>query len=160
VAAVNGPAAGIGAALALSCDLIVAAESAYLLLAFVNVGLIPDGGAAYMLATRVGYGRAAQLAMMGERLPAAVALEWGVINAVLPDGGFRDRAVEYANRLAAGPTLALGNLKRVLRAGTHAALEEQLALEADLQQLNAQTHDYLEGIQAFKDKRRPAFRGA
>jgi 2-(1,2-epoxy-1,2-dihydrophenyl)acetyl-CoA isomerase len=160
VAAVNGPAAGIGAALALSCDLIVAAESAYLLLAFVNVGLIPDGGAAYMLASRVGYGRAAQLAMLGERLPARRAMEWGIVNEVFADESFRDDATAYAARLAAGPTLALGNMKRVLRRGAHAALEQQLALEAALQQRNATTHDYSEGVQAFKEKRRPEFRGS
>jgi len=159
IAAVNGPAAGIGAALALACDLIVAAESAYLLLAFVNIGLIPDGGAAYMLATRVGYGRAAQLAMLGERLPAARGLEWGVFNAVFPDDGFRDSAREYAARLAAGPTVALGNMKRVLSSGAHAALGGQLALEAELQQANATTHDYPEGVAAFREKRRPEFLG-
>jgi 2-(1,2-epoxy-1,2-dihydrophenyl)acetyl-CoA isomerase len=159
IAAVNGPAAGIGAAFALACDLIVAAESAYFLLAFVDVGLIPDGGAAYLLASRVGYGRAAQLAMLGSRLPAQQALEWGVVNEIWPDDEFQERATEFARRLAMGPTVALANMKRAMRAGAHAGLEQQLALEATLQQANAVTHDYAEGVQAFKEKRRPQFEG-
>jgi 2-(1,2-epoxy-1,2-dihydrophenyl)acetyl-CoA isomerase len=160
IAAVNGPAAGIGASLALACDLIVAAESAYLLLAFVNIALIPDGGATYFLAARVGYGRAIQLAMLGERLPAGRALDWGVVNAVLPDDGFRERAHEYAARLAAGPTVALAAMKLALRRAAHGALEQQLALEADLQQRNAPTHDFAEGTAAFRDKRPADFRGS
>jgi 2-(1,2-epoxy-1,2-dihydrophenyl)acetyl-CoA isomerase len=159
VAAVNGPAAGIGAALALVCDLIVAAESSYILLGFVNIGLIPDGGSSYMLASRVGYGRAIQLAMLGARLPARDALDWGVINAVFPDDAFREQALEYAGRLAAGPTVALGNMKRVLRSAAHAALEAQLYLEAEFQQENATTEDYLEGVAAFREKRRAQFKG-
>lgn len=159
VAAVNGPAAGIGASLALACDLIVAAESAYLLLAFVRVGLIPDGGAAYQLAIRVGYGRAAQLAMLGERLPASQALDWGIFNQVYPDDEFSERSHAYAARLAAGPTVAYGNLKRALRQGAKAALETQLELEATLQQAQASTHDYAEGVAAFREKRPARFEG-
>jgi 2-(1,2-epoxy-1,2-dihydrophenyl)acetyl-CoA isomerase len=159
IAAVNGPAAGIGAALAFVCDLIVAAESAYFLLAFVNVGLIPDGGSTYTLASRVGYGRAAQLAMLGQRLPASLALEWGIVNAVFPDEGFAQAAAEFAAKLAAGPTVALANMKRALRAGASEALAGQLELEATLQQEQASTLDYAEGVAAFKEKRRPRFTG-
>jgi 2-(1,2-epoxy-1,2-dihydrophenyl)acetyl-CoA isomerase len=159
IAAVNGPAAGLGAALALACDLIVAAESAYFLLPFVNLGLIPDAGAAYLLAARVGYSRAAQLAMLGERLPARRALEWGVVNEVYSDEEFRSSSDAFGARLAAGPTVAYKNMKRVLRAGTQAALAEQLELEATLQQEHASTDDYAEGVLAFKEKRRPGFTG-
>jgi 2-(1,2-epoxy-1,2-dihydrophenyl)acetyl-CoA isomerase len=159
VAAVNGPAAGLGFALALACDLIVAAESAYFLLPFVNLGLIPDAGASYLLATRIGASRATQLAMLGERLPANRALEWGLVNAVHLDDEFRACAEELAAGLAAGPTAAYANMKRVIRAGAQAALAKQLALEATLQQEHAATSDYAEGVQAFKEKRAPRFLG-
>jgi 2-(1,2-epoxy-1,2-dihydrophenyl)acetyl-CoA isomerase len=159
IAAVNGPAAGIGAALALACDLIVAAESSYLLLAFVNIGLVPDGGASYLLASRVGYSRAAQLAMLGERLSAPKALEWGIVNEVYPDDEFRACAAAFAARLGTGPTVAYANMKRALRAGSHDKLAEQLELDASLQQLQGATADHVEGVTAFREKRRPNFTG-
>jgi 2-(1,2-epoxy-1,2-dihydrophenyl)acetyl-CoA isomerase len=98
--------------------------------------------------------------MLGERLPAPRALEWGIVNAVYPDDEFRDHTGELAARLASGPTIALANMKRVLRAGSQAALAEQLELEATLQQEHAATGDYTEGVRAFKEKRPPRFRGA
>ena len=159
LAAVNGAAAGIGASLALACDLIVAAESAYLLLAFVNVGLIPDGAAAYLLAARAGYSRAAELAMLGERLPAARALDWGVINAVYPDVEFRERAAALGARLAAGPTIAHASMKRALRAGSHDRLAEALERDAALQQSAGASADHAEGVAAFREKRPPRFSG-
>jgi 2-(1,2-epoxy-1,2-dihydrophenyl)acetyl-CoA isomerase len=159
VAALNGAAAGIGAALALACDLILAAESSYLLLAFVNVGLVPDAAAGYLLASRCGYTRAAQLAMLGERLPAAQALEWGVINAVYPDASFRSEVETFTARLAAGPTLAYAGMKRALRAGSHDRLAEALDLDASLQQVAGVSADHAEGVAAFKEKRGPRFTG-
>jgi 2-(1,2-epoxy-1,2-dihydrophenyl)acetyl-CoA isomerase len=159
IAALNGPTAGIGAALALACDLIVAAESAYLLLAFVNVGFVPDGGVSYLLASRAGFSRAAQLAMLGERLPAPRALEWGVINEVFPDAEFRERADAYAARLASGPTVAYANMKLALRAGSHDRLAEALERDALLQQRAGVTRDHEEGVRAFKEKRKPRFTG-
>jgi 2-(1,2-epoxy-1,2-dihydrophenyl)acetyl-CoA isomerase len=159
LAAVNGPAAGLGFALALACDLIVAAESAFFLLPFVNLGLIPDAGASHLLVSRVGYGRAAELAMLGERLSARAALEWGIVNAVFADPEFGSRAGALAARLAGGPTLALGNMKRVMRACSHAALRELAELEATLQQEHATTRDYAEGVLAFKQRRAPVFTG-
>jgi 2-(1,2-epoxy-1,2-dihydrophenyl)acetyl-CoA isomerase len=159
IAAVNGAAAGLGAALALSCDFILAGESAYLLLPFVKLGLIPDAGGAYLLAGRIGYGRAIAMAMLGERLPAERGLQWGVFNSVHPDAELQDAARRLATELAAGPTLALANMKQSLRAGSRRALEEQLELEAGLQQQHASSKDYPEGVAAFKEKRAPHFKG-
>src|SRR4051794_19167717 len=104
LAAVNGPAAGIGCALALSCDLIVAGESAFFLLAFVNIGLVPDGGSTATVPARMGAARAMEMAMLGERVPAPKALEWGLINRVVPDADLERDAGELAARLAQGPT--------------------------------------------------------
>jgi len=104
VAAVNGPAAGIGLSLALACDLIVAAESAFFQLAFVNIGLVPDGGSSLFVPSRVGFARAAELAMLGERLDARTALDWGLINRVWPDEEFRAQTRALLDRLASGAT--------------------------------------------------------
>jgi 2-(1,2-epoxy-1,2-dihydrophenyl)acetyl-CoA isomerase len=159
VGAIHGAAAGLGCSLALSCDLLLAGESAYLLLAFVNIAVIPDAGAALFLAERVGALRAAQLMMLGERLPAARALEWGLVNEVVPDDELRDRAAALAERLAAGPTVALANMKRTLTSAAQAGLAAHLELEAALQQEHATTEDYAEGVAAFKEKRKAQFRG-
>ncbi|MCW3040606.1 MAG: enoyl-CoA hydratase [Solirubrobacterales bacterium] len=159
VGAIQGAAAGLGCSLALSCDLLLAGESAYLLLAFVHLGVIPDAGSSWFLAERVGAVRAAQLMMLGERLPAARALEWGLVNDVVPDDALRDSALALATRLAEGPTVALANMKRALASAAQAGLAAHLELEATLQQAQAGTADYAEGVAAFKEKRRAAFRG-
>ena len=159
VAAVHGAAAGLGFSLALACDLVLAAESATFLLAFVKLGLVPDGGALAHLVQRVGAVRAAQLAMLGERLDARRALEWGLVNAVHPDEELRERAWELAERLAAGPTVALASMKELIDASTGLDLEAQLALEPRVQQRHASTADYAEGVAAFKEKRPPRFAG-
>jgi 2-(1,2-epoxy-1,2-dihydrophenyl)acetyl-CoA isomerase len=159
VAAVNGPAAGLGCSLALACDLVVAAESAYFLLAFVHLGVMPDAGASLFLAERVGLVRAAELVMLGERLSAERAREWGLVNAVHPDEELLEHAYELALRLAAGPTVALANMKRTLAAAAQATLAQHLELEARLQQSHAATSDYAEGVLAFKEKRPPHFTG-
>jgi 2-(1,2-epoxy-1,2-dihydrophenyl)acetyl-CoA isomerase len=159
VAAVNGPAVGIGASLALCCDLILAAESSYFLLAFVNVGLVPDGGSSFLLPTRVGMARTTELAMLGERLPAPRALEWGLVNRVVPDGELRTEALALAARLAAGPTLSYAGTKRQLNHWLYARMEEQLELEARVQQEMAESEDFLEGVMAFAERRAPRFQG-
>jgi 2-(1,2-epoxy-1,2-dihydrophenyl)acetyl-CoA isomerase len=159
VAAVNGPAVGIGLSLALAADLVVAAESAYLLLAFVNIGLVPDGGSSLFVPTRVGFARAAEMAMLGERVPAATALEWGLVNRVVADDAFSDEVAALRDRLAAGPTRSYAGTKRELNHWLYARMEEQLALEADLQQEMAGSPDFAEGVAAFVQKRQPAFEG-
>ncbi|MDX6691779.1 MAG: hypothetical protein QOG15_3236 [Solirubrobacteraceae bacterium] len=160
VAAVNGPAAGIGCSLALSCDLIVAAESAYLLLAFVNIGLVPDGGATALIAARAGAARAAEMAMLGERISASQSLRWGLVNTVLPDHEFDSGVAELVDRLAAGPTRAYAGAKRQLNAWVFAGMDEQLELEAHLQQEMVASADFAEGVAAFLNKRDAAFGGA
>jgi 2-(1,2-epoxy-1,2-dihydrophenyl)acetyl-CoA isomerase len=159
LAAINGPAVGIGCSLALSCDLLVAARSSYLLLAFARIGLVPDGGALALAAARAGGGRAIRMAMLGDRVPAATALEWGLVDEVLPDDGFEDGVHALLDRLAAGPTRAYAGSKRQINGWLYAGLEDQLALEARIQQEMAATGDFAEGVAAFLQKREPDFGG-
>lgn len=159
VAAVHGACAGLGVSLALACDMILAAEDAYLLLAFVRIGVMPDAGATAFLAERVGLARAAQLCMLGEKLPARTAEAWGLVNAVHPADELAAAAEALATRLAAGPTVALANVKRALNRAAQNSLGDQLEYEASLQQEHASTHDYAEGRAAFMEKRPAVFRG-
>jgi len=160
LAAVNGPAVGIGCSLALACDLIVARESAYFLLAFVNIGLVPDGGSSLFVPARVGHTRAAEMAMLGERVPALKALEWGLINRVAADDAFDAEVDALAETLATGPTRSYAGSKRQLNAWIYAGMEDQLELEAEVQQQMAGSGDFMEGVQAFLGKRPPEFKGS
>ncbi len=160
VGAVNGPAVGIGCSLALCCDLIVAGESAYFLLAFVNIGLVPDGGSSLFLPSRIGMARATELAMLGERLGAAKALEWGLINRVVADEHLGEEASTLAARLAAGPTRSYAGSKRQLNNWLYSRMAEQLELEARIQQEMAGSDDFLEGAMAFVEKRQARFSGS
>jgi len=160
LAAVNGPAVGIGCSLALACDLILARESAYFLLAFVNIGLVPDGGSSLFVPARVGHTRAAEMAMLGERIPAPKALEWGLINRVAADDVFDAEVDALAEKLATGPTRSYAGSKRQLNAWIYAGMEEQLELEAEIQQQMAGSGDFMEGVQAFLGKRPPEFTGS
>lgn len=159
VAAVNGAAVGIGASLALSCDLIWAAQSAYLLLAFVNIGLVPDGGSSLFVPTRVGMARASEMALLGERISAEQALQWGLVNRVVADEQLGQETTALAERLAAGPTRAYAGAKRQLNAWLYRRMAEQLELEAQIQREMAGSDDFLEGATAFLQKRPPDFRG-
>lgn len=160
LAAVNGPAVGIGCSLALCCDLIVATESAYFLLAFVNIGLVPDGGSSLFLPTRVGMARASELSMLGERLPAQKALEWGLINRVVADGSLLEETATLAARLAAGPTRSYAGTKRQLNNWLYSRMGEQLDLEAQIQREMAESDDFLEGAMAFVERRPARFSGS
>jgi len=160
VAAVNGPAVGIGLSLALAADLVVAKQSAYFLLAFVNIGLVPDGGSSLFVPSRVGFARAAQMALLGERLPAPTALEWGLINRVVADDDFETEVDGLVDRLAAGPTRSYAGTKRQLNAWLYARMDEQLELEADVQQEMAASGDFTEGVLAFVQKRAAGFSGS
>ena len=159
VAKVNGAAAGIGCSFALACDLIVASEKAYFLLAFVNIGLVPDGGSSLLIPERIGFTRAAEMAMLGERIPAAQALEWGLINRVVADSELTAEVDALADRLAAGPTRSYAAAKRQLNAWLFSRMAEQLELEATLQQEMVGTDDFVEGVSAFVQKRPPSFQG-
>ena len=157
VAKVNGVAAGIGCSLALSCDLVAAAESAYLLLAFVNIGLVPDGGALALVSARAGTARAAEMAMLGQRISASDARRW--VNDVLPDHELDDHVCELLDALAAGPTGSYAGTKRQINAWAYARLEEQLELEARTQQEMVESPDFREGVTAFLEKRPARFAG-
>jgi 2-(1,2-epoxy-1,2-dihydrophenyl)acetyl-CoA isomerase len=159
VAAVNGPAAGIGCSLALACDLIVAAQSAYFLLAFVNIGLGLDGGASQSLPARVGHTRALEMALLGERISAAQALDWGLVNRVVADDELTVAAGELGTRLAAGPPGAYATIKRTVNERAFAGFAELLDLEAVLQQERAESRDFQEAVVAFAQKRPPSFTG-
>jgi 2-(1,2-epoxy-1,2-dihydrophenyl)acetyl-CoA isomerase len=160
VAAVNGPAVGIGCSLALACDLIMAGESAYFGLAFVNIGLMPDGGSTAFVPPAVGRARAFQMALLGERVSSEQALDWGLVNWVHPDDRLMDEAEALAEKLAAGPTRSYASSKRALNQFIYGDLDAQLDLEAELQHALGRSKDFIEGAAAFVEKREPAFSGS
>jgi 2-(1,2-epoxy-1,2-dihydrophenyl)acetyl-CoA isomerase len=157
--AVNGPAAGAGLSLALAGDLVVAAESAYFMLAFVGIGLVPDGGASLFVPSRVGFARAAEMAMLGERVSAAKAVDWGLINSAWPDAEFAAKAGALLKRLAAGPTRSYAGSKRELNHWMYDRMAAHLELEASIQGELAASADFIEGVSAFMQKRPPEFHG-
>jgi 2-(1,2-epoxy-1,2-dihydrophenyl)acetyl-CoA isomerase len=159
IAKVNGPAVGIGCSLALAADLVVAAESAYFLLAFVNIGLGLDGGVSLTLPVRGGHTRAFEMAYLGERVPAARALQWGLVNQVVADGQLDEAVAALAGRLSAAAPGALATIKQTVNARLYAGLDEVLDLEAVLQQERVESADFAEGVTAFVERRPPRFTG-
>jgi 2-(1,2-epoxy-1,2-dihydrophenyl)acetyl-CoA isomerase len=159
IAAVNGPAVGIGCSLALAADLIIAARSAYFLLAFVNIGLGLDGGASQSLTARVGHARAFEIAYLGERIGAEQAADWNLINRVVDDAQLEAQVNQLAARLAAGPPGSYATIKQTINDRAYAGFEELLDLEAVLQQERAQSSDFMEGVLAFMQKRPANFTG-
>lgn len=159
ITAINGPAAGIGMTLALMGDLVVAAKSAYFLQAFRNVGLIPDGGATWLLPRLIGLARAMELSLLAQRLPAEKALDWGLINQVFEDNELIPKALELGQNLAAGPTVSLGLIRQSYWQSADNSYAEQLHLESGFQQICGASHDAHEGRMAFLEKRKPAFKG-
>ena len=160
VAAVNGVAAGAGASLAMTCDLAIAAHNASFIQAFIKLGLIPDAGGTYFLIKKLGLARAMGCAMLGDKVSAQDAKEWGMIWDVAPEGqDCVQAALQLAERLAALPTAGLVATRQVLRAAASNDLDAQLDLERDTKSALGRTHDYIEGVKAFREKRAPRFRG-
>lgn len=159
VCAVNGVAAGAGANIALACDLIVASEKASFIQSFSKVGLVPDSGGTYTLPRLVGYQKAKEMMFLGERIGATAAHELGVVMTVLPQEELMTEARALCARLAAMPTLGLGLTKRALNLSGSNTFAEQIALEAELQQIAGTSEDYAEGVDAFINKRAPRYVG-
>ncbi|MFO1037182.1 MAG: 2-(1,2-epoxy-1,2-dihydrophenyl)acetyl-CoA isomerase PaaG [Geminicoccaceae bacterium] len=160
VCAVNGVAAGAGANLALACDIVLAARSASFIQAFCKIGLVPDSGGTWFLPQLVGSARARGLAMLGDKLSAEQAAEWGLIWRCVDDDKLAEESSKLARALAAGPTLGLGLIKQALDAAADNDLDAQLDLERDLQRRAGRSNDYAEGVRAFAEKRPPRFTGS
>jgi 2-(1,2-epoxy-1,2-dihydrophenyl)acetyl-CoA isomerase len=159
VAAVNGPAAGAGCSLALAADIVIAARSAYFLQAFVNIGLIPDAGATWLLPRLAGRARAMEMMMLGERIPAPQALEWGLIARMVEDEALESEAMALAARLAQGPTVALGLIRKLARDAEQLPLSDALAAERIAQRDAGNTGDFKGAVMAFLQKQQPRFDG-
>lgn len=159
VCAVNGPAVGIGCSLALAGDIVVAGSSAYFLQAFVNIGLVPDGGATWALTRAIGTARAMEMMMLGERLPADKAAQWGLIHKAVADEALVEEAGAIARKLASGPTVALGLMRKLVRDAMQSDYAAALAAEAAAQAKASSSPDAIEGIAAFLMKRPANFTG-
>lgn len=159
ICAVNGVAAGAGANIALACDLVIAAKSANFVQAFCRLGLVPDSAGTWFLPRAVGHARAMGLALLGDKLPAETAKEWGMIWDVVEDAELKTKVIELAERLAKQPTFGLSLIKKAIHQSSNNTFDEQMLLERDLQRIAGRSEDYREGVQAFMNKREPNFKG-
>lgn len=158
ITAVNGPAAGVGMSFALMGDMILCAQSAYFLQAFRRIGLVPDGGATWLLPRMIGMARAKELSLLGEKLPAEKALEWGLVNRVFPDEALMDEARKLGRDLAAG-AYSLGLMRQLYWESSDNTYEQQLNLERQMQRSAGDSADFKEGVRAFLEKRPAQFQG-
>jgi 2-(1,2-epoxy-1,2-dihydrophenyl)acetyl-CoA isomerase len=159
VTAVNGPAAGAGMSFALMGDLILCARSSYFLQAFRRIGLVPDCGSTWILPRIIGKARSVELSLLGERLPAEKALEWGLVNRVYDDVALMDEAMKLAHDLANGPTIALSLIRKLYWDSPENSFEDQINLEVQSQRLAGAAEDFKEGVSAFLEKRPAKFTG-
>ncbi|MCE6881051.1 2-(1,2-epoxy-1,2-dihydrophenyl)acetyl-CoA isomerase PaaG [Acinetobacter baumannii] len=159
ICAVNGVAAGAGANIALACDLVIAAKLANFVQAFCRLGLVPDSAGTWFLPRAVGHARAMGLTLLGDKLPAETAKEWGMIWDVVEDAELKTKVTELAERLAKQPTFGLSLIKKAIHQSSNNTFDEQMLLERDLQRIAGRSEDYREGVQAFMNKREPNFKG-
>lgn len=159
ICAVNGVAAGAGANIALACDLVIAAKSANFVQAFCRLGLVPDSAGTWFLPRAVGHARAMGLTLLGDKLPAETAKEWGMIWDVVEDAELKTKVTKLAERLAKQPTFGLSLIKKAIHQSSNNTFDEQVLLERDLQRIAGRSEDYREGVQAFMNKREPNFKG-
>jgi 2-(1,2-epoxy-1,2-dihydrophenyl)acetyl-CoA isomerase len=159
VAAVRGPCAGAGCSLALAADIVIASDTAYFLQAFINIGLVPDAGATWLLPRLAGRARAMEMMMLGERISAEKAAEWGLISRVVAEDALDAEAAALAARLAQGPTIAYGLLRRLARDAEQNSLTDALAAERHAQTKAGRTADFRSAVMAFIQKQKPGFEG-
>lgn len=159
VSAVQGAAAGVGCSIALAADIVLASPSAYFMQAFTRIGLIPDGGATYMLARSIGRARAMEMALLAEKIPAEKALEWGMINRIVPSEALEGEALAMAARLARGPSIALGLTRQAIWRALDQSWDGSLDQEAEFQSIAGRSEDVREGVGAFLARRQPNFQG-
>ncbi|WP_273241118.1 enoyl-CoA hydratase/isomerase [Hyphomonas atlantica corrig.] len=159
ISAVNGPAAGVGCSLALAGDIVLCAESAYFLQAFRRIGLVPDGGSTWLLARTIGRVRAMEMALFGDKVPAEKALEWGMVNRIVADDALMSTAMEMAEKLATGPTIALSLARDLIWKACESDFDEAIYDERIAQRTAGRTDDFKEGVSAFLQKRPAEFKG-
>lgn len=159
ISAVNGPAAGVGCSLALAGDIVLCAESAYFLQAFRRIGLVPDGGSTWLLARTIGRVRAMEMALFGDKVPADKALEWGMVNRIVADDALMSTAMEMAEKLATGPTVALSLARDLIWKACESDFDEAIYDERIAQRTAGRTDDFKEGVSAFLQKRPAEFKG-